>query len=262
MIALTLALATLGMGLLDLYFGRNFFNRPLLTGTVVGLLMGDLVTGMQIGAVLELAFIGLFAVGAAIPPEILTGGVLGTAFAISSGGGAETALVLAFPISAVGLLVKNVHFGIISPLFLHKADAYAQNGNFRGVGAMHILAGLIQMALLAILVGVAYAAGSETVKDGLAAIPEPVITGLRVATGILPALGFALLARMVMSKRVIPYFFIGFLAVAYLKLPVVAIAAAGAMIAWVMVGLENRYFPTPTRNYAANTTVGDHDDDF
>lgn len=261
MMALTLALATFAMGVFDLFVGRNLFNRPLLTGTVVGLLMGDVVTGMQIGAVLELAFIGLFAVGAAIPPEILTGGILGTAFAISSGGGAETALVLAFPIAAVGLLIKNVHFGIISPLFLHRADRYAEKANFRGVGLMHILAGLVQMALLSLLVGVAYGVGSEAVSVALEAIPQTVVTGLRVATGILPALGFALLARMILSKRVMPYFFIGFLAASYLGLPVVAIAAIGAMIAWIMVGLESRYLAEP-KLATATATGGDEDDDF
>lgn len=266
MTALILGAAALLMGAFDLFVGRNLFNRPLLTGTVVGLILGDVQAGMMIGAILELAFIGLFAVGAAIPPEILTGGILGTALAISSGGGAETALLLAFPIAAVGLLVKNLHFGVISPLFLHKADKYAEQANFRGLGVMHVLSGIVQMTLLALLVGVGYAAGNEAVSAALDAVPEQIITGLRVATGILPALGFALLARMIMSRRVMPYFFLGFLAVAYTGLPVVAVAAIGTMIAWIMVGLESRrtqHEAQPADAPAhANATAGDDDDDF
>lgn len=260
MTALLLALAAFAMGVFDLFVGRNLFNRPLLTATIVGLLLGDVQAGMAIGATLELAFIGLFAIGAAIPPEILSGGILATAFAISAGQGAETALVLAFPIAAVGLIIKNMHFFFISPLFLHRADTYAKKGSFRGVSLMHIGAGLLQMLLLAALIGISFAVGSQTMSTFLAAIPEKVVIGLRVATLILPALGFALLGRMLINKRVMPYFFLGFLLVAYLKLDVVAIAAIGTIIAWIMVALDSRY--TPNQPALATAAAQEIDDDF
>ena len=78
MTALTLFIAALALGLIDLFLGRNLAIRPIVTGTVVGFILGDPVTGMAIGATLELAFIGLFTVGGAMPPEILTGGMLAT----------------------------------------------------------------------------------------------------------------------------------------------------------------------------------------
>lgn len=36
-----------------------------------------------------------------------------------------------------------------------------------------------------------------------------------IAGGLLPALGFALLARMIMKKELVPFFFIGYFIVAY-----------------------------------------------
>ena len=132
---------------------------------------------------------------------------------------------------------------------------------------MHFGALIVQMALLSALVGIAYGIGAGAVSSVLHAIPEWVQTGLQVATGILPALGFALLARMIMSRRVMPYFFIGFLLVAYLEIPVVGIAALGVMIAWIMVGLEARQAPpeSPAPDDSRQTPVtpeGDLADDF
>ncbi|BDO04868.1 hypothetical protein KAM622c_44550 [Klebsiella quasipneumoniae subsp. quasipneumoniae] len=40
-----------------------------------------------------------FSVGASIPPDVVTGGILGVAFAITSGAGTETALLLGLPIA-------------------------------------------------------------------------------------------------------------------------------------------------------------------
>ncbi|MDY0393725.1 PTS sugar transporter subunit IIC [Virgibacillus halophilus] len=201
MTALLLFIAALAMGIFDLLVGRNMFNRPILTGWVVGLILGDMTQGIIIGATLELAFIGLFAVGAAVPPEILTGGMLGTAFAIASGTGTSTALLLAFPIASLALILKNLYMILVAPALLHKADSYAERGSLRGVELMHLTIGTGLSLLLALIVGGSFAIGSNTVKNLLNMIPEFVQNGLQVATLILPALGFALLGRMLINKK-------------------------------------------------------------
>jgi fructoselysine and glucoselysine-specific PTS system IIC component len=258
--ALALFVAALVLGLVDLFFGRNLAIRPIVTGTVVGFILGDPVSGMAIGATLELAFIGLFTVGGAMPPEILTGGMLATALAITADAGAETALALAFPIAALGLLVKNLHFVFVAPALLHRADGFVERGSIRGVSAMHILSGFLWVFWLSLVVGVSYAVGSEAIGALVDAIPEPVTVGLQVATGILPALGFALLGRMLMGRRVMPFFFIGFLVVTYSGLPIVGLAAGAAMIAWVLVDADRRR--TAAQQQPHLVMNGAADDDF
>lgn len=39
-------------------FGTNLGSRPIITGMLVGLVMGDLKTGIILGATLEMVFIG------------------------------------------------------------------------------------------------------------------------------------------------------------------------------------------------------------
>lgn len=99
-------------------FGTNLGSRPIITGMLVGLVMGDLKTGIILGATLEMVFIGSITLGAAVPPDVITGGVLGAAFAISTGKGADVALALAFPIATLYLVVDNVLTLGILPFFL------------------------------------------------------------------------------------------------------------------------------------------------
>ncbi|MDB5091188.1 MAG: system, mannose-specific component, partial [Mucilaginibacter sp.] len=82
-----------------------------------------------------------------------------------------------------------------------------------------------------------------------ALIPAWVQTGLQVAGNMLPALGFALLMNLMFNKTVAPYFFLGFMLAAYLKLPVIAIGGLGIIIALIVTQV------TPK-------TDGDDDDDF
>lgn len=215
--------------------GTSLLSRPLVTGLFVGVVMGDIKTGVIMGATLELAFIGSFSVGAAIPPDVVTGGVLGTAFAISSGAGPETALLLGLPIATLTLVLKNVYLGLFLPVLSHKADKYADDGNTRGIEVMHLIGGFGLSLMLAAIVTISFFVGSDAVKSVLDAIPDFIQGGLQVATGILPALGFAMLARLLLNKKVVPYFFLGFLIVAYLDVPVTGIALLGAIVAVVMV---------------------------
>lgn len=91
--------------------GTSLISRPIVTGLLTGLVLGDVQTGVIMGATLELAFIGSFSVGASIPPDVVTGGILGVAFAITSGAGTETALLLGLPIATLTLILKTSIWG-------------------------------------------------------------------------------------------------------------------------------------------------------
>ena len=64
-------------GFLECAIGNSMVQRPIVMGPLVGLVLGDLQTGLLVGATLELAFMGNVTIGAALPPEITAGGILG-----------------------------------------------------------------------------------------------------------------------------------------------------------------------------------------
>lgn len=239
--------------------GTSLLSRPIVTGWLTGMVLGDMTAGIVMGATLELAFIGSFSVGASIPPDVVTGGILGTAFAITAGAGTETALLLGLPIATLTLILKNIYLGLVIPVMNNKADAYAEDANYKGVERMHLLAGFGLSTLLAIIVTVSFLVGTNAVQALLDKIPEFVQHGLAVATGFIPALGFAMLARLIINKTVAPYFFLGFVIAAYLNVPITGIAILGAIIAVIMVNMMNYKQKLST---SAGEVIDDDDDDF
>ena len=224
------------LGNAEYLFGTSLLSRPLVMGTLTGIVLGDVQTGVTLGATLELAFMGAFSIGASIPPEMISGTVLGTAFTITTGAGPETALTVGLPVASLVLISKNVGMVFILPPFVHKADKYAAEGNMAG--------------------GCGYYAGGPAVQALLNVIPKWISNGLQITMGLLPAIGFGLLLMMIMDKEVACFFFLGFALSVYLKIPVTAIAIFGAIIAIVLTQLRS--------NSAQTATEGgvDEDDDF
>lgn len=65
--------------------GRGQVARPIIMGPLTGLVMGNLTMGIEIGAALELAYIGVIEIGASVPQDMVSSAVLGTVFAVSTG---------------------------------------------------------------------------------------------------------------------------------------------------------------------------------
>lgn len=235
--ALSLGLLA-GIGILDgRIFGQMMFDRPLVTGMFVGIILGDIKTGIMIGAQLELIWMGIAGIGAATPPDVVTGGILGTAFAIISGQGVEVALALAVPIAllaqSLGVLVR-----IINLYFSKKADQYAQKADFKGMTLMMWIPVCLFFLSTFIPTFAAIMFGADVVKAFIESVPAVIMDGLKVAGSLLPAIGFALLMDMLMSRKMAVFFFIGFLLAAYLGLNITAVALFGACIA-VLVNMLN-----------------------
>ena len=216
--------------------GTSLLSRPIITGLLTGIVLGDIKTGIILGATLELAFIGAFSIGAALPPEIISGAILGTAFAITTNQGAEVALTLSVPIAALALIIKNICMVFILPLFVHKADSYAELGDCRGVERMHLLGGFFAVNLpIGLIVFISFLLGAPVIESILNVIPNFVQNGLNIATGLLPALGFALLVKMIINKKVAVFYFLGFALAAYFNLSITGIAIFGIILAIILV---------------------------
>jgi fructoselysine and glucoselysine-specific PTS system IID component len=215
------------------FLGTTLLGRPLVLGPLVGLALGDLHQGILIGASLELIFMGNIKVGAAIPPDVVTGGVLGTAFAILSGKGAAIALALAIPISILAEMLLSALF-VFRSTFNKLFVQYAAEGSYQKIQRLHLLSGALKPLLMGLIGWLSLQLGAGAMKSLLDQIPGGVSQGLQVAGNILPALGFALLMNLLFHKKVAPYFFLGFLLAAWLKLPVIAIGGLGVIIAFLV----------------------------
>lgn len=204
-----------GFAQLDQISVQLGFYSPLFTATVTGLLMGDVTMGLSIGASMQLMTLGVATYGGATVPDFLSGSIMGTAFAIMSGQGAEYGVALAVPI---GLLLTQLDvFGrMANVVFQHRAERCAEKGDDKGVELSNIL-GILPWTLtrmIPVFVGLFF--GEAVVTAINEYIPAWLMSGLKYAGGLLPAMGIALLMRYLPMKKFFPYYIIGFVLMAFL----------------------------------------------
>lgn len=246
------------IGVMDYQMGTLYIFRPIVLSAFVGFLLGDMKQGVTIGATLELFFLGAVSVGAYIPPDVIVGGVLATAFAISTGSGAEVAVTLAMPIALISAAVGNL-LDAITPFILRISDKAASEGDAKKVMQVHWVLGMLNVLRRFSLVFLAYWIGVDQVSNLLNVIPQQMIDGMGAAAGLLPALGLAMLMRMIVTKRVLPYYFLGFALAAFLNVPVLGTAILGLVLVIVKFGFNE---PHAFVQAATMTEKGDSEDDF
>ncbi len=80
-----------------MFNGLTHMHRPVVLGPLVGLVLGDLHTGILTGGTLELVWMGLAPLAGAQPPNVIIGTIVGTAFAITTGVKPDVAVGVAVP---------------------------------------------------------------------------------------------------------------------------------------------------------------------
>ncbi|MGQ9492262.1 MAG: PTS system mannose/fructose/sorbose family transporter subunit IID [Anaerolineae bacterium] len=194
--------------------GFTVLYRPLIAGTLVGLVMGRPVEGMTIGANINVLYLGWISAGGSLPGDPGLAGYLGTALALGGGLQTEAALALAAPLGLLGGLTWALRMSVCS-IFAHWADARAEKADIRGVALMNVVPSQILLFFLyAAPVALAAYLGSAAVAGALNWIGKNfgwVMSGLYTASGMLAALGIALNLRFLFRGSLPAYFFIGFL---------------------------------------------------
>ena len=207
---------------------------PLTTGTLVGLFMGDPMTGMLAGANIQLIYLGWISAGGTMPSNTIVAGIFGTAMTILSGADPTMAVTFAIPFSMFGLLLNQVYM-TVNAAWIHQADKLLDKGNLRGVRFMNFVPSFcMELVLYGIPAFLLVVSGSGWASDLINAVPESVISALQVVGGIMPALGIAMLLNYLGKKKLIPWFFGGFFLTVYSGLGLTAISIFSAIIALVM----------------------------
>ncbi|PCE68923.1 PTS N-acetylgalactosamine transporter subunit IIC [Salinivibrio sp. YCSC6] len=217
---------------LDLFNGLTHFHRPVVLGPIVGLILGDLHTGILVGGTLELVWMGLAPLAGAQPPNVIIGTIVGATFAISSGVDADVAVGVAVPFAVAVQMGITFLFSAMAPM-MSKCDQMADNADTKGIEQVNYFALAVLGTFYFLWAFLPIYFGAEHAKVAVEALPKTLIDGLGVAGGIMPAIGFAVLMKIMMKNAYVPYFILGFVGAAWLELPVLAIAAAAVAMALI-----------------------------
>ncbi|HCB2772573.1 TPA: PTS mannose/fructose/sorbose transporter subunit IIC, partial [Escherichia coli] len=236
-------------------------HRPLIACTVIGLILGDLKTGIMLGGTLELIALGWMNVGAAQSPDSALASIISAILVIVGQQSIATGIAIALPVAAAGQ-VLTVFARTITVVFQHAADKAAEEARFRTLDILHVSALGVQalrVAIPALIVSLFVSA--DMVSNMLSAIPEFVTRGLQIAGGFIVVVGYAMVLRMMGVKYLMPFFFLGFLAGGYLDLSLLAFGGVGVIMALLYIQLNPQWRKAEPHPQTTTITALDQLDD-
>ena len=229
------------------------FFRPVFIGAATGLVMGDFITGVVIGASMELIFAS-GQIGAYIPPDPVLGTIVGTTVGILSGQDAAAALTVGLPVAILGQQLKFLSY-IINIVFVHKAEKDADKADLSKIGLYHFSGLVVQCLVVGLPLFFTVWLGIDYVVQLINLIPESLMMGLTVASKMMPALGMGMLLSMMMNKKTWVFMLVGFVAAAYLTLPTIGCALVGlalAVICDLVIHERRPDLPAVSANHSAS----------
>lgn len=216
-------------------------HRPLIACTVIGLILGDMKTGIILGGTLELIALGWMNIGAAQSPDSALASVISTILVIVGQQDIQAGIAIALPVAAAGQ-VLTVFARTITVAFQHAADKAAEEANFRLIDTLHLSALFVQalrVAIPALLVSIFVS--PSAVNNMLNAIPDVVTGGLQVAGGFIVVVGYAMVLNMMGVKYLMPFFFLGFVVAGYAGFSLLSFGVIGLIIAMIYIQLNPRF---------------------
>ena len=195
-------------------------SQPVVAGFLTGLIMGDIQTGLYIGGTLQLMTLGITSFGGASVPDYQTAALIGTYLAISTNQDASIGITLAIPVAML-IVQLDVLKWSTNIFFQQKAEKFAQKEDYQKLEWMQYLASINTSFVSGIPVLLTVILGPTLVGSAINYIPEWVTGGLKVAGGLLPAVGIGMLLKYLPTKD-------------YFQIPILGISLLGAAIALIV----------------------------
>lgn len=240
------------------------FYQPIVTGPVIGLILGDVQTGLIVGGTYQLMTIGNMPIGGAQPPNAVIGGIMATVLAIKLNLGDPVAAVgAAIPFALLGQYTVTTLFTFMSPI-MQKADAYAAKADTKGISRVNNTAMAILGLIFASIVTLFFIGGTA-LADSITGVLKSdewawVMNGLSAAGGMMRFVGFAILLKVMVSKELWGFYFIGF-ALAAIVNAIGGPIAAPAIVILALIGFGLAYwdYQINTKFKAAGATAAAND---
>ena len=219
-------------------FGPHLgFRKPLLASVGVGIILGDMTTAIMIGATMEMMWLGVNNIGAYVPPDVISGTIVGASLGIMSGGSTESAISLAVAIGIpTATLVQQLNILVMTTnvSLVHAADKAADSGKFSSINKYFWIGALMFFLSRAVPTFIAVGAGSAVIDTIMGFLQNDVpwvLSGFSTAGGMMPAVGLAMLLTMMMKKDMWIFLVIGFVLNAYMGVPTLGCAMIAAALA-------------------------------
>ncbi len=258
-------------GLGGTVFGNYTLGRPLVAGLIVGAIMGDIQTGIYLGAAIQVVYIALVTPGGTVSADVRAISYIGIPLSIvavnsmglspASAEGQAMAVALG---SAVGTLGTVLFYGTatVNLVWQHMGWKWLEKGDFKKLYLVdmvfpwisHLLCSFIPTFIICkVGVNMVDLMKAYLPMDGIA------MKTLFTVGSLLPAVGIAILLKQVATKPVdLLTFVFGFTLAACMGLNLIAASVVGGFFAVFSYRIKLLSMQKPV---AVAAGVGAFDDD-
>lgn len=230
--------------------------QPIVTGPIIGLILGNVETGLVVGGTYQLMTIGNMPVGGAQPPNAVIGGIMATVLAISVGMEETAAVAAAIPFAMLGQYGVTLLFTLRAPMN-RIADKAAEDANPKAIVKLTFLNMLLIGTVFGVIVTLFFIGGATFGETLVNAIPTWLMDGLTAAGKMMKFVGFGILMKVMMSRDMWGFYFLGF-ALACVLSGIEAVAGP-ALLLLAFIGFAFAFWDYQTRiriKEAAGTAGG------
>ncbi|ODS10544.1 PTS mannose/fructose/sorbose/N-acetylgalactosamine transporter subunit IIC [Vibrio scophthalmi] len=245
--------------LLGLTGGWYTLSRPLVSGMLVGIVLGDVQTGIMVGVAVQAVYIAMVTPGGSMPADLNFVAYPAVALGVMSGQGVEVAVAIAATIGIAGTIIFNIML-VFNSYWNHRADLAIEAGDEKGVYLNSAIFPQITNFLMRFIpTFIAVYFGHQYIEGFMASLPELILNTMTILGGILPAVGIAILLKQIIKESsMLIYFLVGFVGIVFLNLNMVGLVMIGALFAL----LHYNYKPEPQTANSAPAQLADDEDEF
>lgn len=207
-------------------------HRPLIASTLTGIALGNIKVGIIVGASMELVSLGWMTIGVAIPPDPALAGIAAAVLAILGKQSVGVAVGIAIPLAVAGQLLQLIQKSMLDVAIMHWTERGIEKGKLYRVTVGHYLTTVPSALRVAIpAMAIAYFADAAVVQNAFNLIPKCITMGLQISSGFLVTVGYAMIMQLLNTKILLPFFFLGFLAMTFTNITLVGLAILGVSLA-------------------------------
>ena len=146
--------------------------QPIVTGPIVGAILGNVELGLVVGGTYQLMTIGNMPIGGAQPPNAVIGGIMAAIFACTlENMDPNLAVATAIPFAMLGQYGVTLFFTLRAPL-LEFFRGCAEKADTKGITKWTIVSEVILGLIFAVIVTLFFIAGLAVGQQVVDAIPE------------------------------------------------------------------------------------------
>lgn len=222
--------------LLGMTGGFYIMGRPLVAGLFIGLIFGDVQTGVLCGLAVQGVFIANLSTGGATNSEITYAGYGGIGIAMATTKDPALAVTLSVLVGQTfGLIFYNTRMAVYS-YWNARADKAAEEHDERGLTFNHIIGPQISTFFFrAVPVMLLIYFGQGFVQTLIRTMPAMLTDIISVLGGVLPALGIGMLMNIILKEKMqLIFFFAGFAVIAFLNINMIGLVIFSLLTAYLV----------------------------